>query len=52
MRKTHSLPESLDEPPEEWATLYQALADECGIKLTMPQAFGQLNQFYLEHVVS
>ncbi len=51
-RKTHSLPVSLSEPPKTWTTLYRTLANECGINLTMPQAFGQINQFYLQHVVS
>jgi hypothetical protein len=50
-RKTHSLPTSLSEPPKEWMTLYEALADECGIKQSMTQAFSQINQFYLQHVV-
>ncbi|MFQ5730025.1 MAG: nucleotidyl transferase AbiEii/AbiGii toxin family protein [Waddliaceae bacterium] len=50
-RDTHKLPESLDEPPKEWATLYQTLAVECGIKQTMPQAFNELNQFFLKYVV-
>lgn len=50
-RKTHTLPESLNEPPKEWVTLYQALADECGIKLTILQVFSKLNQFYLKNVV-
>lgn len=45
-RKTHSLPTSLKEPPQEWITLYQALANECGINQTMEQAFSQINQFY------
>lgn len=50
VRKTHSLPTSLIEPPKEWTTLYQALADECGVKQTIAQAFSQINQFYLQHV--
>lgn len=49
-RKTHSLPASVIEPPKEWITLYQSLADECGIKQTMAQSFSQINQFYLQHV--
>jgi hypothetical protein len=51
-RKTHSLPASLNEPPKEWIILYQVHADECGIKLTMSQVFGQIKQFYLQHVTS
>lgn len=50
-RRTHPLPKSLDEPPQEWATLYKALADECGIQQTMSQAFHNLNQFFLKYVV-
>lgn len=51
-RKTHSLPASLSEPPKEWVSLYQALADECGIKQSMLQTFSQINRFYLQHVGS
>ena len=51
VRDTHILPESLNEPPKEWGTLYQALAEECGIKQTMPQAYNELNQFFLKYVV-
>jgi len=43
--KPHSLPMSLNEPPQEWTTLYQALADKCGVKQTMEQAFDQISQF-------
>lgn len=49
VRKTHSLPTSLNKPPKEWITLYETLAHECGIKQTMEQAFDQINQFYLQY---
>jgi len=49
-RNTHSIPISLDEPPKEWATLYKALANECGIKQSMSQAFYELNQFFLNTI--
>lgn len=45
-RKTHKLPQVLDPPPLEWISLYNALAAECDIKLTMMQAFVELNNFY------
>lgn len=48
-RQTHSLPMSLNKPPNEWATLYEALADECGIKQTMEQAFNRISQFYIQN---
>ena len=51
-RNTHTIPASLDTPPDEWNPLYQALADECGIKQKMPQAFRELNQFFLQSVIS
>lgn len=51
-RGTHSIPESLDEPPKEWITIYQRLADECGIRQTMDQAFSKLNDFFLKHTQS
>jgi hypothetical protein len=46
-RKTHSLPKFLEPPPLEWTSLYNALAIECGIKLTMTQAFDELIVDYL-----
>ena len=45
-RKTHSLPKFLEPPPLEWTSLYNALAIECGIKLTMTQAFDEIDDFY------
>jgi len=50
-RKTHSLPSSLAEPPKEWITVYKVLADECGIKRMMSQAFSEVNQFFLKYMV-
>lgn len=34
-RETHDLPESLPEPPPEWARPYRALADEVGLDLDL-----------------
>ncbi|MFA6118483.1 MAG: nucleotidyl transferase AbiEii/AbiGii toxin family protein [Parachlamydiales bacterium] len=45
-RKTHKIPQVLESPPLEWTSLYNALAAECDIKLTMLQAFEELNNFY------
>ncbi len=42
-RGTHPLPRLLEPPPSEWEPLYKALAGECGVKQTMPQAFNELN---------
>ncbi len=51
-RGTHTLPGFLEPPPSEWEPLYKALANECGVKQTMPQAFGVLNKFFQNYVVS
>ena len=45
-RQTHCLPKFLEPPPLEWTSLYNALAIECGIKLTMTQAFDEIDDFY------
>jgi len=45
-RKTHKLPLILESPPLEWTSLFNTLAAECDIKLTMIQAFDELNNFY------
>ncbi len=49
-RNTHAIPESLKEPPIEWEVLYQKLADECGIRSTMSEAYNKLNQFFQKQV--
>lgn len=46
VRGTHSLPESLEPPPSEWASLYEALAGECGITLNIHEAHEELNRFF------
>ncbi len=46
VRGTHPLPESLEPPPSEWASLYEALAGECGITLNMHEAHEELNRFF------
>lgn len=46
VRGTHPLPKLLIPPPAEWDPLYEALAIECGIKLTMSQAFSELNECF------
>lgn len=45
-RKTHEIPQVLEQPPLEWTLIYNTLASECDIKLTMLQAFDELNNFY------
>lgn len=47
-RKTHAWPEYLPKPPIEWETPFQALAEECGLDLSLGQALSELNQFYSE----
>ncbi|MBF5059624.1 hypothetical protein NEPTK9_001140 [Candidatus Neptunochlamydia vexilliferae] len=46
VRRTHPLPKNLEPPPPEWALVYEALANECGITLSMFQAYEELNKFF------
>ena len=45
-RSTHVLPKSLDVPPHNWNPLFERLASECGLTLTMEQAHRELKEFF------
>jgi hypothetical protein len=38
-RATHSVPDALAPPPEEWAAPFARLAAECSLKLSLSEAF-------------
>jgi hypothetical protein len=44
-RKTHSLPDRLPVPPDEWQNPYRALARECGLSGQLEEAFVVLRMF-------
>jgi len=44
-RGTHDLPENLSPPPADWARLYETLAEECRLSMTLAQAFQAVKQF-------
>ena len=46
MRGTHLLSKNLEPPPSEWNPVYEILADECGIKHSLFQAYNELNHFF------
>jgi hypothetical protein len=45
-RGTHALPTSLNEPPPEWQTPFQALAEECGLRTDIAVVFDNVRRFY------
>ena len=45
-RSTHVLSKSLDAPPHNWNPLFESLASECGLTLTMSQAYHELKEFF------
>lgn len=44
-RATHSIPEALTPPPEEWSAPFARLAAECRLDLTATEAFSVLIEF-------
>jgi len=44
-RKTHSLPLRLEAPPAVWKKPFEALADGCGLKDTLGDAFRIVDAF-------
>jgi len=44
-RATHSVPEALTPPPEEWSAPFARLAAECSLELSVSEAFGIVMEF-------
>jgi Nucleotidyl transferase AbiEii toxin, Type IV TA system len=44
-RATHEVPRKLDSPPAEWAPVFDALAKECGVAMTMKEGFELTGEF-------
>ena len=45
-RATHSVPEVLDPPPEDWSSSFTRLAAECRLELSASEAFRVVTEFY------
>ncbi|MEK9145267.1 MAG: nucleotidyl transferase AbiEii/AbiGii toxin family protein, partial [Elusimicrobiota bacterium] len=45
-RKTHSLPTSLERPPEAWRGPFSKLASGCGLAADLDAAFGTVNAYF------
>ncbi len=45
-RKSHPLPAVLPPPPKEWAQPYALMARECGVAVTLPEAFDILSRYF------
>jgi hypothetical protein len=46
-RETHRLPDSVPAPSASWKVPFAALAEECGLTLTVDDAWRQVDAFYL-----
>jgi predicted nucleotidyltransferase component of viral defense system len=44
-RGTHALPAELDPPPREWGPVFDALAKECGLPMTIGEGFAIVRDF-------
>jgi hypothetical protein len=44
-RKTHDIPSDFPHPPDSWTDLFAVLADECGISITLTDAFSEIESF-------
>lgn len=45
-RNTHTLSATLIAPPAEWRIPFEALAAECGLQASLPEAFEELREFF------
>lgn len=50
-RGTHTIPDNLGPPPSEWRSLYESLAGECGLSLTLQEAYLELREFFQTNVL-
>jgi hypothetical protein len=48
IRATHSPPNTLPDPPASWSTIFDTLASEATISVTLEVAFARVGQFYAE----
>jgi len=46
VRRTHSLPSVLLNPPREWSGSFQKMGAECGVELSMKDAFKKVEAFF------
>lgn len=44
-RNTHALPTTLNAPPEDWQTPFEALAEECGLQAKIAAVFDGVRKF-------
>jgi hypothetical protein len=45
-RKSHALPGKLEAPPTSWEKPFAEMAAECGLKLTLQEAFGKVSAYF------
>ena len=44
-RETHAVPSELDPPPAEWGPVFDPLAKECGLPITIGEGFTIVRDF-------
>lgn len=45
-RGTHIIPRKLEEPPAEWKPIFEALAAECGLDMSLPAGFVMVKDWF------
>jgi len=45
-RDTHIIPRTLEAPPENWTAPFAALAEECSLEISVPEAFSDLARYF------
>lgn len=51
-RKTHALPKDLEPPPLSWETRFAIRAKECGVEMSLQQAYNAVRQFWVAALVT
>lgn len=45
LRRTHPIPDTVPEPPESWAIPFSVLANECGLTITLNEAWHMVSAY-------
>lgn len=45
LRRTHPIPDTVPEPPESWAIPFSVLANECGLSITLNEAWHMVSSY-------
>jgi hypothetical protein len=51
-RKTHALPADLEPPPSSWEVRFAGRAKECGVEVSLQQAYKVVREFWVKALAS